>query len=359
MADKKAGKASKLLAFAGIGAIALGLSGAFAWSAGLIGRPVTTSTFLANVPEDFPAGFRRAHGRGLCFAGSFTPSNAAQTLSSASVFSGGEIPALGRFSFGGGNPMAPDLTGRTQAMALMLAASDGDQWRMKLNNIPYFITRDATGFLARGAAYKPDPATGQPDPAKIAAFLKDYPEAEKFLAWEKQAQWSGSFAGEQFNVVNAFIFINAKGERSAVRWSLKPRQAFVPLTDETKSRAGPNYLFDDLKTRLEQGPLYWDLMAQLAAADDPVNDPSQPWPDSRQQVNLGTLKVTNVSDQTKGACRDVNFDPTLVPAGMALSDDPVLKTRAGIYAHSYNARVKEIGYGRATAAVGQPEGAAQ
>ena len=90
-----------------------------------------------------------------------------------------------------------------------------------------------------------------------------------------------------------------------------------------------------------------------------MNDPSQPWPDSRRLVNLGTLKVTNVSDQTQGACRDVNFDPTIVPAGMALSDDPILKTRAGIYAHSYNARVREIGYGQATTAVGKSEGAAQ
>ena len=359
MADDNGGKLGKLLAFAGIGVIALGLSGAFAWSAGLIGRPVMTSTFLANVPEDFPAGYRRAHGKGLCFAGTFTPTAEAQTLSSAKVFSGGEIPALGRFSFGGGNPMAPDLAGRTQAMALLLASSNGDEWRMKLNNIPYFITRDAKGFLARGAAFKPDPATGEPDPAKIEAFLKDYPEAEKFLAWEKQAQWSGSFAGEQFNVVNAFIFINDKGERTAVRWSLKPRQPFVPLTDEVKASGGPNYLFDDLKSRLDQGALYWDIVAQVAEAGDPVNDPSQPWPDSRRMVNLGTLKVTTVSDQTQGACRDVNFDPTLVPAGMALSDDPILKTRAGIYAHSYNARLREIGYGQATNAVGKPEGAAQ
>ena len=359
MAGKKAGKGGKVLAFAGIGIIALGLSGAFAWSAGLIGRPVTTSTFLKNVPEDFPAGYRRAHGRGLCFAGTFTPTTEAAGLSSATVFSSGEIPALGRFSFGGGNPNAPDLAGRTQAMALMLTGHNGDQWRMKLNNIPYFVTRDPEGFLARGAAFKPDPTTGEPDPAKVEAFLKAYPEAAKFLAWEKQAPWSGSFAGETFNVVNAFIFTNAEGQKTAVRWSLQPRQAFVPLSDETKASAGPNYLFDDLRTRVEQGPLLWDIVAQLAEPGDPVDDPSQPWPDSRRKVTLGTLTVTEVSDQTNGACRDVNFDPTLVPSGMALSNDPVLKTRAGIYAHSYNARVREIGYGRATDAVGQPKGDAR
>lgn len=358
MANKHTDKRT-VIAFAGIGLIVVGLGSAFAWSAGLIGRPVTTSTFLANVPEDFPAGYRRAHGKGLCFAGTFTPTPQAATLSSATVFSSGVIPALGRFSFGGGNPSAPDLAGRTQAMALMLAGSNGDQWRMKLNNIPFFATRDAEGFLARGAAFKLDPATGEPDPTKVKAFLKAYPEAANYMAWEKQAPWSGSFAGETFNVVNAFIFINAEGQRTAVRWSLEPRQPFVPLSEETKANAGPNYLFDDLRTRIDQGPLYWDIVAQIADAGDPVDDPSQPWPNSRQRVNLGTLTVSTVSDQTNGACRDVNFDPTLVPAGMALSNDPVLKTRAGIYAHSYNARVKEVGYGLATDAVGKPSGDAK
>lgn len=346
-------------AFAGIGVITLGLASAFAWSAGLIGRPVTTSTFLANVPEDFPAGYRRAHGKGICFSGTFTPTTQAVSLSSATVFSSGEIPALGRFSFGGGNPTAPDLAGRTQSMALMLTGKDGDQWRMKLNNIPFFATRDADGFLARGAAFRPDPATGEPDPAKVEAFLKAYPEAANYLAWEKQAPRSASLAGETYNVVNAFIFTNAQDQRSAVRWSLVPRQAFVPLTEEVKATAGPNYLLDDLRTRLKQGPLQWDIIAQIAGDGDPVDDPSQPWPDSRQRVNLGTLTVRDVSDQTTGACRDVNFDPTLVPAGMALSNDPVLKARAGIYAHSYNARVREVGYGLATDAVGKPSGEAK
>lgn len=36
-----------------------------------------------------------------------------------------------------------------------------------------------------------------------------------------------------------------------------------------------------------------------------------------------------------------------------LSDDPVLATRGGVYAHSYNARLREIGYGQATEAVGK------
>lgn len=73
----------------------------------------------------------------------------------------------------------------------------------------------------------------------------------------------------------------------------------------------------------------------------------------RKEVIAGTLEVKNVTDQVNGACRDINFDPTLVPPGIELSDDPVLAARAAIYSQSYNARLREIGFGKATDAVGK------
>ncbi|MEH6415367.1 MULTISPECIES: hypothetical protein [Pseudomonas] len=54
-------------------------------------------------------------------------------------------------------------------------------------------------------------------------------------------------------------------------------------------------------------------------------------------------------------CRDINFAPTLVPPGIALSNDPVLAARAGIYSLSYNARLREIAFGMATDALGEQE----
>lgn len=84
-----------------------------------------------------------------------------------------------------------------------------------------------------------------------------------------------------------------------------------------------------------------------------MNDPSQPWPKDRKEVIAGTLEVKNVTDQVNGACRDINFDPTLVPPGIELSDDPVLAARAAIYSQSYNARLREIGFGKSNGCRGQ------
>jgi len=81
----------------------------------------------------------------------------------------------------------------------------------------------------------------------------------------------------------------------------------------------------------------------IADTNDPVNDPSQPWPESRLKVNAGTLTVNALSVQAKGACRDVNFDPTIDPSGVAISDDPILHARSGVYAKSFNLREREVG----------------
>ncbi|RYH28364.1 MAG: catalase, partial [Alcaligenaceae bacterium] len=59
------------LALAGIGAIVVVLATAFAWTSGLLGERVTNTTFLEDIPHDFPAGYRRAHGKGVCFEGVF------------------------------------------------------------------------------------------------------------------------------------------------------------------------------------------------------------------------------------------------------------------------------------------------
>ncbi|MFV3318767.1 catalase family peroxidase [Pseudomonas sp. NY15374] len=340
------------LPLAAIAAIIAGLALSFAWAAGLLGHRTTTRTFLGDSLQHFEPGYRRAHGKGICFTGVFRSSGAAASLSKARFFSQQEFPVIGRFSIGAGDPHAADTSTTTVSMALLLTADDKSQWRMKLNNAPYFPTRNAEGFLAQRSAFEPDPATGQPDPVRVAAFFKEYPEARKAVEYKATASSPSSFAGAQYNVINAFVLLAADGKRQPVRWSMRPRTTLGSLSAGDRAKASRDFLFDDIKQRLAIAPLYWDLTLQLAEAGDPIDDPSQPWPEERKQVIAGTLAVTGVHDQAAGGCRDINFDPTLVPPGIELSNDPVLAARAGIYAHSYNARLREIGLGKATEAVG-------
>ncbi|AKK69308.1 catalase family peroxidase [Xanthomonas translucens] len=346
-----------------IAAIAALLAAAFAWSAGWLGGPqrLTAQRMTDAIEAGGPPhpGFRRAHSKGMCVSGHFEGNGQARALSSARVFTQAAVPVLGRMSIGGGDPHGADATARVRSMALLLRSDDGQQWRTAMNSFPFFVVATPEGFMAQTLAAQPDPATGKPDPAKLAAFAQRYPEAKKFQEWAKTAPWSDSWANTQYNGVNSFRFIGADGSSRFVRWSMRPQTAFKELSAAQRAQADADFLGEDLQARLAQGPLRWDLVLTVAAPGDPVNDPSQPWPQDRQQVVAGTLVLDHAEPQATGPCRDLNYDPLILPRGIAGSGDPILAARSAVYAHSFNRREREIGRGQAPEATGQAHAGAQ
>ena len=335
-------------ALVAIGAVAAGLVGAFAWAKGWIGASGPTSGDLIAAiatrnPDPFPPGFRRAHAKGVCFTGRFRGSGLAAPLSGAHILGRVTTPVVGRFSIGAGDPHAADSASRTLAMALRMQGSDGHEWRLAMNNVPFFNVREPEGFQAQITAARADPRTGKPDPARQAAFLKAYPEAAKFMAWAKAAPWAKSWAMGEYNGVHAFRLIAPSGHGQFVRWRMRPRTAFEAWPEAERKTAYRDHLRQDLTERLARGPLVWDMVLTLAAPNDPIADPSQPWPQGRTEVVAGTLEVLAASDQAQGACRDVNFDPTILPPGIEPSRDPVLAARSAVYARSFRLRESENG----------------
>ena len=101
-----------------------------------------------------------------------------------------------------------------------------------------------------------------------------------------------------------------------------------------------------MEERLREGPLRWNLVVTEAAPGDPVDDPSQAWPEDRPRHLAGVLVLESSQPQDTGPCRDVNYDPTVVPDGIALSADPILAARAAAYAVSFNRRQRETARGQ-------------
>ena len=340
-----------LLPYAGIAVVVGGLAGAFAWTAGwLTPTRVTAPRLVDTIENGKPfAGFRRAHARGICVAGYFEPRTEAAALSRARVFTQARTPAIGRMSIGGGDPLGAEAKARVRSLALQLDTDDGQQWRLAKNSSPFFAVSTPQAFAEQTVASRPDPATGKPDPAKMQAFLKRHPEAANFMAWAGSAPWSSSFANTAYNGVHAFEFTNAAGESRFVRWSLVPQAPFEPLPPEQRAAAEASYLTNELATRLAHGPLRWTLELTLAEPGDPIENPSQPWPETRQRVAAGTFVLERAYDQATGDCRDINFDPTVLPVGIAPSRDPVLAARAAAYSVSFNRRQREVAGGAAQA----------
>ncbi|RBH43462.1 catalase, partial [Xanthomonas oryzae] len=185
------------------------------------------------------------------------------------------------------------------------------------------------------------------------AFGKQYPEAAKFQQWAKTAPWSDSWANTQYNGVNAFRAIAGDGRERYIRWSMRPQTPFKELSAEQRKQADGDFLATDLDARLTQGPLRWDMVLTIAEPGDAVDDPSQPWPDSRKQIVAGTLLIERAQPQATGPCRDLNYDPLILPKGLAASNDPILAARSSVYSQSFNRREREIADGQGSAATGQ------
>ncbi|MBD8900206.1 catalase family peroxidase [Rhodanobacter sp. DHG33] len=284
-------------------------------------------------------GYRRNHAKGVCVAGYFESNGQAAPYSVAQVFAPGQrTPVVGRFAIPGSNPYAPDSSIPIRSMALRFALANGQQWRTGMNSMPVFPVATPQAFYAQLQAQQPDPATGKPDPQKVAAFFAAHPETAAFRAWAKTAKPSASFATESYWSLDAFVFTGPDGQRHAVRWQMVPQSA---SDDAAAPASDVDYLAADLHQRLAHGPLQWKLLVTLANPGDPTDDATKTWPADRQIIDAGTLVVDSEQAQDSGPCRDINYDPTVLPNGIAPSDDPLLPARSAAYADSYLRRTSE------------------
>ena len=315
-------------------------AGAYAYVGGWLSPQRLTPDRLVDdfqqAAGDHP-GFRRNHAKGVCVTGYFEGNGNATAFSTAPVFGVGRTPVVGRFAIPGGNPYAPDSSVPIRSMALRFNLANGQQWRTGMNSMPVFPVATPKAFQAQMDANRKDPATGKPDPAKLAAFFAAHPETAPFRAWAKNARPSASFVTERYYGLNAFHFIDADGARHAVRWRMEPE-----APDAGAAPAGAdNYLVGGLQRRLAAGPARWRLLVTLADPGDPTDDATRTWPANRRTIDAGVLVIEHEQPQDSGPCRDVNFDPTVLPTGIAISDDPLLAARSAVYADSHLRRTRE------------------
>lgn len=327
-----------------IGAVVLGAAGAFAYAGGWLTPHRLTPARLADTFEHVNGvheGFRRNHAKGVCIAGDFKSNGMGASLSSAVVFKPGDTPVIGRFALAGGQPYAADAARTVRSMALLFQLHDGEQWRTGMNDIPVFAVSTPQAFYEQLLSAAPDPATGKPDPAKVKAFFASHPESMRAVKLIASQPVASGFANSTFNSLDAFRFINAAGVSTPVRWAMVPVTPFMPAAAPQLAQQDKNYLFDDLIARITNGPVQWHLIVTVGQPGDPTNDATIAWPADRQQIDVGTLTINHIEGEATAPCRDTNFDPLVLPAGIGPSDDPLLSARSAVYAQSFRRRVGE------------------
>jgi catalase len=280
-------------------------------------------------------GFRANHAKGIVVEGSFKASADAAALSKAALFNGGTIPVTVRFSDSTGLPNLPDGSGlaNPHGMAIKYHLPDGSETDMVINSLKFFLVANGADFrdlFLAIAASPPDAAK----PTKFDQFLARHPAV---AAASATVATPDSFADEEYHGIDAFMFINKRGERQAVRYLMVPEHT-VHLDSSDAARRAPNFLMDELPERLKRGPVTFYLKAQLAAAGDSTKDPTQPWPEDRKVVDLGVLTIGKTVANSAEAEKMLLFLPGQLTDGIEPSDDPLIDVRSGAYAVSFSRR---------------------
>ncbi len=285
---------------AGTAIVVLGVAGAFLYLGGWFNPEALTPARFADGFErvdGIHSGFRLNHAKGVCVSGSFESNGRGTRLSKAVVFKAGRVPIIGRFSLAGGNPYVADEPEMVRGLGLLFKLPDGEEWRTAMINTPVFGVNTPQAFYDRLLAAQPDPKTGKPDPEKMAAFLASHPETVQATKIIQSHPASSGFENSTYYGLNAFWFTDASGRSIPVRWSMVPVQPFAPANTTGPARPDKNYLFDALIAGILQHPLQWRLIITIGQANDPTNDATIPWPDAREQVDVGTLTLDHVESE--------------------------------------------------------------
>lgn len=336
------GTGSALARFVLIGAVLAAIVGTVAYLGGwLTPRELTPARFTDGFEEadGRHPGFRRNHARGVGVSGFFESNGNGARLSKAGVFQQGRVPVLGRFSLSGGHPYAADTPDTARGLALEFTQPDGQLWRTAMVNLPVFPVRTPEAFYELILASKPDPATGKPDPERKKAFAERHPEFGEALKVITSQPGTSGFGNSTFHSLNAFRFVDAAGAAVPVRWLLVPLQPFAPAG--AAPSGDKQYLFHELIAQIHRQPLTWRLVVIVGQPGDATNDPSRAWPAEREQVDVGTVTLDGIQSDDTSPAREINFDPLVLPSGIAASDDPFLSARSAVYSQSYTRRAGE------------------
>ena len=294
---------------------------------------------------DYRPGFRRAHARGFGFRGLFTATAEAAELTTAEHMQGEPIETVVRLSNGAVDPYAPDRTflgrGAVLGLAVRFELPSGARAEWVSISIARFPPRDPEEFIDFVSAARFGSTPGVPkSPLRLLPFLAQHPNAVPGFLAIATAPAPDSFATAEYHGLNAYYAIDPVGVRRAFRYRWVPTQERRRLREEDEQILPPQYLIGEMKRRIERVPARWNLVFQMADPGDPVDDMTKIWPADREEIRIGQLVIDRVHEAQQQVDASV-FDPVNVPAGIEISEDPILPFRSDVYRESKARRAAE------------------
>ena len=208
---------------------------------------------------------------------------------------------------------------------------------MAMIDPPFFPVATVGGFPRRSRS--PPPARSltrwRSSPAPI-------PRSRPSAAGRKARPGPAATPRSAYNSLNSFIFTDSSGNDHAVRWSLTP--AAQPVSGPAR---GARQARAELPRNRDYGP-----HQERSGALDDAGHGRQRWrSDSGPEQGVAARpsqrrgwhahRRSKIEAEADGPCRDINFDPTVLPNGIRTSDDPFPAARSAAYRVSYDRRTAE------------------
>src|SRR6185437_10932226 len=268
--------------------------------------------------------------KGLMLTGAFTPAPGAAALTKAPHITRASTPVTVRFSNSTGLPSIPDSApdANPRGLAIRFNLADHVHTDIVSHSTDGFPARDGYEFLQflRAAA-----ASGPevPSPKPIEQFFGTHPAALRFVQTPKP--FPSSLARDTYYGVTAFRFTNAASETRLGRYRIVPEAGNDYLSDAEVARLRADYHYEELEHRVKQAPARFKILVQVAAPGDVTDDATIHWPEDREIVELGTIELTHVLEDSLAQQKQIIFDPIPRVDGIEPSADPLLELRAAIY----------------------------
>lgn len=275
-------------------------------------------------------GKRRNHTKGFCVEGVFTPvDDAIRDYSSSPLFAG-TSKVTARVSHKGGKPDPADDKFGMLGISLEITTPDDDLHVMALNTEHFFPVATGEAFIELLRA-----KIAGADATQV--FAAEHPSLKVYKAYHSALDKTlRPYEGTTYNSVNAFYLVDETGEKTAMRFSLRPSgEAGIVVEPH------PDFFLDNMQANIARGPVSWDMVVTLANPGDPIADPSAQWTGDHTEIVAARFTANAAMSEDDGQCDEINFDPTVLSEGFEPSEDPMLEIRSLIYALGVTKRLSE------------------
>ncbi len=295
---------------------------------------------------------RRMHAKGSGAFGTFTVTHDISKYTKAKIFSEGgkKTEMFVRFSTVAGERGAADAERDIRGFAMKFYTEEGN-WDLVGNNTPVFFLKDPLKFPDLNHVVKRDPRTNLRSAKNNWDFWTLLPESlHQVTITMSERGIPLSYRHMNGYGSHTFSLINAKNQRTWVKFHFKTQQGIKCLTDAkaeaivAKDRESNQR---DLYESIEKGDFpRWKMQIQVMtdeqAAASPFNpfDLSKVWPHSDYpMIDVGEFELNRNPDNYFADVEQAAFNPTNIVPGIGFSPDKMLQGRLFSYGDAQRYRL--------------------